>query len=193
MRAQRGEVVLLSFVDTQCTEKCPIVTSVIASAYRLLTPAERRQVVLLLVTVEPRSDRPARVRRFLARRQALALDYLIGSVPRLRPMWKAYGILPAVDTGITDVHSSDVRVFDRRGVWVSTQHAGVDLTAANLAHVAREALCRTTRRARSASPAGSAPPPPPAPTPRSRSPARSSAKAPTSPRRWGSSSPPPTS
>jgi len=144
MREQRGKVVLLSFVDTQCTEKCPIVTSVMASAYRRLTPAQRRQVVPLLVTVEPRSDTPAHVRRFLARRNALAIDYLIGSVARLRPVWKAYGILPAVDSGNADVHSSDVRVFDRDGVWVTTQHAGVDLTPANLAHDAREALERSS-------------------------------------------------
>jgi cytochrome oxidase Cu insertion factor (SCO1/SenC/PrrC family) len=117
---------------------------VIASAYRQLTPAERHRVVPLLVTVEPRSDTPAHVRRFLARRKALAIDYLVGSVPELRPVWKAYGIVPAVDTGNADVHSSDVRVFDRDGVWVSTQRAGVDLTPRNLAHDAREALRRSS-------------------------------------------------
>jgi protein SCO1 len=142
LRAQRGKVVLLSFVDTKCTEKCPIVTSVMAQAYRLLGSAERRQVVPLLISVEPHADTPANVRRFLARRRALALDYLIGSVPQLRPVWKAYGILAAVDTGNADIHSSDVRVIDRRGIWVATQHAGVDLTAQNLAHDALEALKR---------------------------------------------------
>jgi protein SCO1/2 len=143
LRAQRGKVVLLSFVDTNCTEKCPIVTSVMAQAYRLLRPDERRQVVPLLISVEPHADTPAHVRRFLARRRALALDYLIGSVPQLRPVWKAYGIVAAVDTGNADIHSSDVRVIDRRGFWVATQHAGVDLTALNLAHDALEALKRS--------------------------------------------------
>jgi cytochrome oxidase Cu insertion factor (SCO1/SenC/PrrC family) len=143
LRAQQGKVVLLSFVDTKCTEKCPIVTSVIARAYRLLPPQKRRQVVPLLISVEPRADTAARVRRFLARRRALALDYLIGSVRRLRPVWKAYGIVPAIDTGNADVHSSDVRVIDRGGIWVATQHAGVDLTPQNLAHDAREALRRS--------------------------------------------------
>jgi cytochrome oxidase Cu insertion factor (SCO1/SenC/PrrC family) len=143
LRAERGKVVLLSFVDTKCTEKCPIVTSVIARAYRLLPPQKRRQVVPLLISVEPRADTAARVRRFLARRRALALDYLIGSVRRLRPIWKAYGIVAALDTGNADVHSSDVRVIDRRGIWVATQHAGVDLTPQNLAHDAREALRRS--------------------------------------------------
>lgn len=136
----RGKVLLLSFVDTKCTEKCPIVTSVMAQAYRLLSPDERRRVVPLLISVEPGADTRPHVRSFLARRHALALDYLIGSVGQLRPVWKAYGILPAVDTGNADIHSSDVRVIDRRGVWVATQHAGVDLTPQNLAHDAREAL-----------------------------------------------------
>jgi len=143
LRAQRGKVVLLSFVDTKCTEKCPIVTSVIAQAYRLLRPDERRQVVPLLISVEPHADTPAHVRRFLARRHALALDYLIGTVRRLRPVWKAYGIVAAVDTGNADIHSSDVRVIDRRGIWVATQHAGVDLTPSSLAHDALEALKRS--------------------------------------------------
>jgi cytochrome oxidase Cu insertion factor (SCO1/SenC/PrrC family) len=144
LREQRGNVVLLSFVDTKCTEKCPIVASVMAEAYRLLRPPARRQVVPLLISVEPHADTPARVRRFLARRRALALDYLIGTVPQLRPVWKAYGIVAAVDTGNADIHSSDVRVIDRRGIWVATQHAGVDLTPVNLAHDALEALKGTS-------------------------------------------------
>ena len=139
MRSLRGRVVVLSFVDTKCTEKCPIVTSVIALALRRLPRPIRREVVPLLVTVSPRVDTPASVRRFLTARRALSVDYLIGSVRLLRPVWKAYGILPAVDTGSADFHSSDVRIFNRDGVWVSTQHAGVDLTPQNLVHEIREA------------------------------------------------------
>jgi cytochrome oxidase Cu insertion factor (SCO1/SenC/PrrC family) len=141
--AQRGKVVLVSFVDTKCTEKCPIVASVMAQAYRILPTNERRQVVPLLISVEPHADTRAHVRRFLARRRALALDYLIGATRELRPVWKAYGIVAAVDPGNADVHSSDVRVIDCRGVWVSTQHAGVDLTPENLAHDALVALKRS--------------------------------------------------
>lgn len=136
-------MVLLSFVDTKCSEKCPIVTSVMAEAYRLLPPDKRRQVVPLLISVEPHADTPAHVRRFLARRHALALDYLIGSVRQLRPVWKAYFIVAALDTGDADIHSSDVRVIDRRGIRVATQHAGVDLTPESLAHDALEALRRS--------------------------------------------------
>lgn len=140
MRRFRGRVVVLSFVDSKCTEKCPIVTSVIAVALRRLPPRIRKEVVPLLITVSPSVDTPPSVRRFLSARSALSLDYLLGSVRELRPVWKAYGILPAVDTGNADFHSSDVRIFNRDGVWVSTQHAGVDLTPRNLVHDIREAL-----------------------------------------------------
>ncbi len=140
MKAQRGKVVLLSFVDSHCTESCPIVASAMAAALRQLTADERRHVVPILITVQPKLDTPRSIRRFLRARNALALDYLVGPVSRLRPVWKAYGIVPAVDTGSADIHSSDVRVFGRDGIWVSTQHAGVDLSPANLAHDTRTAL-----------------------------------------------------
>jgi cytochrome oxidase Cu insertion factor (SCO1/SenC/PrrC family) len=145
MRALRGRVVLLSFVDSKCKEKCPIVTSVMAAALRRLSPKQGSGVVPLLMSVNPRIDTPASIGRFLARRRALSLDYLVGSVRHMRPIWKAYGIVPAVDTGNADIHSSDVRIFDRQGNWVSTQHAGIDLTPANLAHDALVALRRSSR------------------------------------------------
>lgn len=136
----RGKVVVLSFVDTKCKESCPIVTTQIASALRLLTPVEQGKVVPLLITVDPKVDTDRSIKRFLERRRALSLDYLVGSVRVLKPIWRAYGVLPAVETGNPNIHSSDVRVFDRQGMWVSMLHVGVDLTPQNLAADVREAL-----------------------------------------------------
>lgn len=133
-RDLHGRVEVVSFVDSKCTQKCPIVTNVIALALRQLPPRTRREIVPVLISVNPNVDTPASIERFLTARRARALYYLVGSVQELRPVWKAYGILPAVDTGNPDIHSSDVRIFDRQGIWVSTQHAGVDLTASNLDH-----------------------------------------------------------
>jgi protein SCO1/2 len=134
MRKQRGRVALLSFVDSKCTEAYPIVVSVIAAALRDLSASARHDVVPLLITVNPKLDTRASIHSFLARRRALSLFYLIGSVRELRPIWHAYGILPAIDTGNADVHSSDVRIFDRQGIWLTTQRSGQDLTATNLVH-----------------------------------------------------------
>jgi len=141
MIALRGKVVLVTFLDSKCTASCPIIAGVIGSALRRLSPAERQQVEAVAISVQPHLDTPASIRRFLRARHALGLlDFLIGSVKQLRPVWKACHVLPAVDTGSADIHSADVRVFDRDSIWVSTMHVGVDLIPANLAHDVRTAL-----------------------------------------------------
>jgi cytochrome oxidase Cu insertion factor (SCO1/SenC/PrrC family) len=137
-------VVLTTFVDSACREACPIILARLARGLRMLDPQTRRQVTALAITVNPPVDTTEHVRRFLRQRGALGqIDYLVGSTRQLRPVWKAYGILPAVDTGNADVHSADVRIFDLRGEWVSTLHTAVDLTPANVAHDIRTALRRS--------------------------------------------------
>jgi protein SCO1/2 len=140
--ALRGKVVLVTFLDTDCKTKCPIFASDIGAGLRLLSGSERRQVVALALTVNPARDTPARVRAFLRRRQALGIDFLLGTARQMGPIWKAFHILSAAETGNADVHSSDARVYDRSGVWVSTLHVPVDLTPANLVHDIRTALAQ---------------------------------------------------
>lgn len=141
LRAQRGRVVVLTFVDSKCTDACPIITAVVAHTWPLLSAKEKAQVRAIGISVNPLVDTPASVRRFLAARRAqAALDWLVGPVRQMRPVWKDFSVLPATQTGSDDIHSADVRIFDRRGIWVSTLHAGVDLTPANLVHDIRAAM-----------------------------------------------------
>ena len=141
MRALRGKVVVVTFLDTKCTQQCPIIAGLIGRAIPLLSAAERRQVEALAISVNPRTDNSETAGVFLQQRHALGrLDFLLGSVAVLRPLWKAFHILSAYETGSADIHSADVRVFDRRGVWVSTLHVAVDLTPQNLVHDIRVAL-----------------------------------------------------
>lgn len=143
MAKLRGRVVLTTFVDSACREACPLILARLGRAMRMLDASARSRVVALAITVNPKIDTPDHVRRFLVQRDALGeVDYLIGSVKELRPVWRSYGIVPAVDTGDADVHSADVRIFDRRGVWVSTLHTAVDLTPANVARDIETALER---------------------------------------------------
>jgi protein SCO1/2 len=145
MSKQRGRVVVLSFVDSKCKDACPIVVSVIAATLRALPATLRDDVVPLLITVNPLLDTRASIHAFLASRRALSLFYLTGSVRELRRIWEAYGILPAIDTGDADIHSSDLRIFDRQGIWLTTQRVGQDLTTANLRHDTLLALARGDR------------------------------------------------
>jgi hypothetical protein len=122
-------------------QACPIIVGVLGSALRQLSPREHRQLVALAISVHPQVDTPPHIRRFLAERHALGqLDYLVAPVQQMKPVWKRFAILPAAETGNADVHSADVRIFDRDGVWRSTMHAGVDLTVANVIHDIRQAL-----------------------------------------------------
>ncbi len=136
-----GRVVLLTLLDSQCTDACPIIASVVARTLDRLRAEERAHVRALAVTGDPAEDTAASVRRFLAAQRAQGrLDYLLGEELELRPLWKELDLLPSLDTGRDSLHSAPLRIYDRDGVWVATLHAGVDLTEENLLHDIRTAL-----------------------------------------------------
>lgn len=136
-----GSAVVLTLLDSQCTDSCPVIAWTVARALDRLTPAERGEVRALAVTGDPAEDTPASVRRFLgAQRAEGRLDWLIGSEDELRPVWDALQLLPSLDTGNDSLHSAPVRIYDRSSVWVATLHAQADLSEKNLVHDIRRAL-----------------------------------------------------
>ena len=134
-RSLADRVVLVTFLDSQCREACPVIAGHVARALDLVEPEVRERVVALAITTDPAEDTKASVRSFLRRAGAEGkLRYLVGSERELRPVWRAFAVLASADTGRDDVHSAPVRIFDRDGVWVATQHAGADLSPRALAH-----------------------------------------------------------
>jgi protein SCO1 len=96
----RGHVVVLTFLYSTCGAPCVLIAQQIRGALdELPTP-----VPVLIVSADPTSDSPARVRRFLSE-AALSgrARYLSGTSPQLRHLWTAYSIKPA---------SAGSRVFD---------------------------------------------------------------------------------
>jgi cytochrome oxidase Cu insertion factor (SCO1/SenC/PrrC family) len=136
----RGRAALITFVDSDCTEQCPLLASAMAEALRRLPRELREETSALAISVNPLVDTRRSVVRFLRQRHAEALTYLVGSVAEMKPVWKRFGVVSAYETGDADTHSADVRIFDPDGVWVSTQHSGVDLSPENLAHDVTQAL-----------------------------------------------------
>ena len=135
-----GKVLLITFLDTKCTEACPIIGEQLRQGLARLDDGERQGTVAIAISVHPEDDTPEAVREFLRRHRIEGtLRYLIGSEAELRPVWRAFQVLPALDTGSSDIHSAPVRVYDRAGTWVSTLHSGADLTPENLAHDVRTA------------------------------------------------------
>lgn len=137
----RGKVTVLTFLDTRCQEACPIIAGELASTAARLTPGERGQVAFVAITSDPTVDTPAAIRAFLQRHHAVGvLHYLSGSVSALRRLWHSFQILSSLESGNADTHSAPVRIYGRDGVWLATQHAGADLSPANLAFDIRVGL-----------------------------------------------------
>jgi protein SCO1/2 len=92
LSSYRGQVVVIAFVYSTCGSTCIVIAQQIRGALDELS----RPVPVLLVSVDPDADTPARVRRFLAQVSLTGrAHYLTGSLKQLRPVWSAYGIDPA--------------------------------------------------------------------------------------------------
>jgi protein SCO1/2 len=136
-----GDVVVLTFLDSQCSESCPIIASQIGQAVDRLAAGEREQVVTVAISTDPAEDTPASVRGFLRKQRALGkLLYLSGPEAEMRALWKRFNILSSEESGEDTLHSAPVRVYDRDLIWVATLHAGIDLIPENLLHDVRVAL-----------------------------------------------------
>lgn len=141
MSGQRGRVVVLTLLESRCTAACPLIASQLAEALRRLPTEDRADVVALAVSANPRDDSRESVRTFLTRHRAVGeIRYLNGPEAELRRVWREYRVLSALESGDADTHSAPVRIYSRTGRWLATQHAGVDLSAANLVHDISSAL-----------------------------------------------------
>jgi protein SCO1/2 len=137
----RGKVTLLTFLDSQCEEACPIIASVVARSLEALGDNERRRVTAVAISTDPTEDTPEAIRAFLGKQHALdAFLYLRGTEREMRPVWRRFQVLSSLETGADEVHSAPVRIYNADGVWLATLHAGADLTRENLLHDVRVAL-----------------------------------------------------
>jgi cytochrome oxidase Cu insertion factor (SCO1/SenC/PrrC family) len=108
----RGQVTVLTFLYSTCGASCVVIAQQIRGALDELP----RPVPVLVVSADPRADSPANVRRFLA---AVSLTgrvrYLTGPLPRLRRIWRAYGVAAAGAGRTAFARAAPVLLLDRRG------------------------------------------------------------------------------
>jgi len=92
----RGRAVLVTFLYTHCPDVCPLIASHLHTAVGQMGAAERRRLAIIAVSVDPRGDTRATVAQFLAAHEMTGqMQYLIGSAPALRAVWKRWGIADA--------------------------------------------------------------------------------------------------
>lgn len=111
-----GKLRIVTFLYTHCPDVCPLIASNLNQALRDLGP-KRSQVRVLAISVDPRGDTAAAVRRYAKERHLVPeFHYLRGTARQLRPVWASYNI--AVDPGRTDRavgHSAFEILVDQKG------------------------------------------------------------------------------
>ena len=113
MSDQRGRFTLVTFLYTHCPDVCPLIAEHLNTA--LHSVGDTR---VLAVSVDPKGDTPAAVRRFVAvHRLVPSFRYLSGTAAQLRPVWAAYHVAADPQHGTTAVgHSALVLLVDPQGV-----------------------------------------------------------------------------
>ncbi len=140
LSAQRGFVVVLTFVSTKC-RACALAAQQIRGALDELaaTPTYGRGTAVgamsvLFVSTDPDADTPVAVKRFLTETGlAGRAEYLTGTEKHLRRVWSAYGV-PARSTGEkTSENATTVLLIGRTGT--ERDAFGLEqLTPESLAH-----------------------------------------------------------
>lgn len=110
----RGRPVVLTFMDSQCHQQCPLEGRALAAAFRMV-PADERPVVLA-VSVNPWADTPGSARRAIRRFGLAGFEWrwLLGSRAELAPVWRRYGIEVRRTTGDIE-HTDAIYLIDASG------------------------------------------------------------------------------
>jgi protein SCO1/2 len=112
LRDFRGRVTILAFLYSTCRSACVLIAQQIRGALDEL----RHPIPVLIVSADPSADTPASVRRFLAQMSLSGrVEYLTAPLARLRPVWAAYGIVPATRGRAAFDRYASVLLLDRRG------------------------------------------------------------------------------
>jgi cytochrome oxidase Cu insertion factor (SCO1/SenC/PrrC family) len=110
----RGKVILLGFVDSQCTTVCPLTTLAMLEAKQMLGAAGDH-VQLLGIDANPDAIAVSDVMGY-SRAHAMVnrWDFLTGTAAQLKAAWKAFNIYAKIDAGQVD-HTPALYVIDAQG------------------------------------------------------------------------------
>lgn len=88
----KGMAVLLTFIYDHCPDVGPLIVANFHTALAKLG-SQAGKVQIVAVSVDPKGDTPKTVKAVLAARGMTGrMEYLIGSLKQLAPVWKAYGV-----------------------------------------------------------------------------------------------------
>jgi cytochrome oxidase Cu insertion factor (SCO1/SenC/PrrC family) len=130
LAADRGKVVVLTFIHSLCHDTCPFMVEQIKGALNDL-PNNGRDVPTIGVSVAQGEDTVHNRLAFLAKHDMTGrLEFVNGPLPTMRRIWHDYAIQPV--TPKID-HSTFVLLIDKRG-YERVGFAADQLTPEGLAH-----------------------------------------------------------
>jgi protein SCO1/2 len=110
----RGKVVMLGFEDSECASVCPLTTQSMVLAKELLGKAGS-SVQLLGVDANPDATKVANVMNYSRVHNMInQWDFLTGSLPQLKAVWKSYNIAVQIQSGQID-HTPALFIIDQQG------------------------------------------------------------------------------
>jgi protein SCO1/2 len=113
----RGKPVVLTFLYTACTDVCPVLLHVLASAEQRLSPRERDAVRFVGISVDPKRDTPQRLKAYMGERglDPARWQLLTGTLPQASHAANAYGVVVRPAPRGDFVHNSVFIVIDAQG------------------------------------------------------------------------------
>jgi protein SCO1/2 len=116
---QRGKVVAVFFGYTYCPDVCPLTMARMRQAIALLTPEERAQLEVVMVTVDPERDTPEVIGRYISHFDP-TFHGLSGEPSTVQDVMSSWGVQvqrTPRPTGDLIEHPASVYVLDREGAW----------------------------------------------------------------------------
>jgi protein SCO1/2 len=122
----RGKVVAVTFIFTNCTDTCPVLTPMMSFVQDRLGSDFGAKIAFVSITVDPERDTPEVLKEY---GEAFGANFagwffLTGSPPVIADVTRRYGVFAAKAENSNVDHTFLTSIIDRRGV-LRVQYLGV--------------------------------------------------------------------
>ena len=129
----RGREVVLAFIDSRCTDICPLTAQITYAARARLKAGASSQVQLVAINANPTATSIAEGQAWSIKHGMLhQWSFLTGTAKQLESVYHLYHVYVQVDSSGRDVHDSVTFIIDAQGrerlsFWTLNSHSQSDL------------------------------------------------------------------
>jgi protein SCO1/2 len=145
----RGRVAILTFLFTHCTDVCPALPQILNRVDQLLTEDERKQLAYVGISIDPKRDTPAQMKKFMQQHGLPESRWtlLTGSLQALTKAANDYGVVVRPDPRLDFVHNTVFVLVDGRGR-LRTEFHGLATPTGEIAKAARALMAPPAKKKR---------------------------------------------